>query len=90
MTSRKSVDGMKFTSKPGWDEDFTVLPLYALGQYQIDLAWASRDVLRALVGIFPGMSDDKVDRFLQLRRGPDGIDGTADDLSIRRSGASSA
>src|SRR5207249_3372685 len=40
-----------------------------------DLVWASRDVLRAL----PGMRDDLVDRFLQLRRGPDGIDGTADD-----------
>jgi hypothetical protein len=25
------------------------------------------------------MRDDFVDRFLQLRRGPDGIDGTADD-----------
>ena len=72
----------KFTSRPGWDDDFTVLPLYALGQYQIDLAWASRDVLRALSAIFPGMSDDKVDRFLQLRRGPDGIDGTADDYQF--------
>lgn len=72
----------KFTSRAGWDDDFTVLPLYALGQYQIDLAWASRDVLRALSAIFPGMSDDKVDRFLQLRRGPDGIDGTADDYQF--------
>ena len=72
----------KFTSRPGWDDDFTVLPLQALGQYQIDLAWASRDVLRALSAIFPGMSDDRVDRFLQLRRGPDGIDGTADDYQF--------
>lgn len=69
----------KFTSRAGWDEDFTVLPLSALIQYRIDLAWASRDVLRALSAILPGMSDDRVDRFLQLRRGPDGIDGTADD-----------
>lgn len=72
----------KFTAKPGWDEDFTVLPLPALGQYRIDLAWASRDVLRALSAILPGMSDDRVDRFLQLRRGPDGIDGTADDYQF--------
>ena len=72
----------KFTAKPGWDEDFTVLPLQALGQYRIDLAWASRDVLRALSAILPGMSDDKVDRFLQLRQGPDGIDGTADDYQF--------
>jgi type II secretory pathway component PulK len=72
----------KFTSKPGWDEDFTVLPLQALGQYRIDLAWASRDVLRALSAVLPGISDDRVDRFLQLRRGPDGIDGTADDYQF--------
>jgi hypothetical protein len=60
-----------FTSKPGWDEDFTVVTNCGC----IDLAWASRDVLRAL-----GIGDDRVDQFLQLRRGPDGIDGTADDL----------
>lgn len=72
----------KFTSRLGWDEDFTVLPLSALGQYRIDLAWASRDVLRALSAILPGMSDDRVDRFLQLRRGSDGIDGTADDYQF--------
>jgi hypothetical protein len=72
-----SVDELKkifgwgeFTSKPGWDDDFTIN-----SSGPIDLVWASRDVLRAL----PGMRDDLVDRFLQLRRGPDGIDGTADD-----------
>src|SRR6266571_112272 len=73
-----SVDDLKrvfgwaeFTSRPGWDEDFTIN-----SSGPIDLAWASRDVLRAL----PGMRDDSVDRFLQMRRGPDGIDGTADDV----------
>ena len=45
----------------------------------IDLAWASRDVLRAL----PGMRDDLVDRFLQLRRGQDGVDATADDTPFK-------
>ena len=76
-----SVDELKkvfgwaeFTSKPGWDEDFTVVATCG----PIDLAWASRDVLRAL----PGMGDDSVDRFLQLRRGPDGIDGTPDDFQF--------
>ncbi len=75
-----SVDELKkifgwgeFTSKPGWDDDFTIN-----SSGPIDLAWASRDVLRAL----PGMRDDLVDRFLQLRRGPDGIDGTADDATF--------
>lgn len=60
----------EFTSTPGWDEDFT---LNSGGP--IDLAWASRNVLLTL----PGLTDSMVDRFLTLRRGPDGIDGTADD-----------
>jgi hypothetical protein len=64
----------EFTSQPGWEDDFTID-----SSGPIDLAWASRDVLRAL----PGMRDDFVDRFLQLRRGPDGIDGTADDAQFK-------
>src|SRR5919106_1214234 len=74
-----SVDELKkvfgwaeFTSKPGWDEDFTIVANCG----RVDLASASRDMLRAL----PGMRDDLVDRFLQQRRGPDEIDGTADDF----------
>ena len=70
---RKVFGWTEFTSKLGWDEDFTIN-----SSGPIDLAWASRDVLRAL----PGMRDDLVDRFLQLRRGPDGIDGTADDAQF--------
>src|SRR5436305_2419333 len=76
-----SVDELKkifgcgeFTSQPGWDDAFTID-----SSGPIDLAWASRDVLRAL----PGMKDDLVDRFLQLRRGPDGVDGTADDTPFK-------
>jgi general secretion pathway protein K len=76
-----SVDELKkvcgweeFTSKPHWNEDFTVL---IGGCQQISLAWASRDVLRALQ-----IGDDKVDRFLQLRSGSDGIDGTSDDFQF--------
>jgi hypothetical protein len=76
-----SVDELKkvcgwadFTSKPGWDDDFTVQ-----GCSLIDVAYASRDVLRALLAAFGGAGDDRVDAFLQLRQGPDGIDGTADD-----------
>lgn len=79
-TPLTSVDELKkifgwgeFTSQPGWEDDFTID-----SSGPIDLAWASRDVLRAL----PGMRDDFVDRFLQLRRGPDGIDGTADDAQF--------
>jgi type II secretory pathway component PulK len=80
-----SVDELKqvcgweeFTSKPGWDQDFTVVGNCG----PIDLAWASRDVLRAL----PGLSDDGIDRFLQLRRGQDGIDGTDDDFQFVTTG----
>src|ERR1044071_2632732 len=73
-----SVDELKriagwadYTSQPGWDEDFTTI---IGGCQQIDAAYASRDVLRAL-----GIPDEFVDRFLQARRGPDALDGTADD-----------
>jgi general secretion pathway protein K len=70
----KEVFGWKeFTSKLGWDEDFTIN-----SSGPIDIIWAPRDVLRAL----PGMGDDVVDRFLDLRRGSDGIDGTADDAQF--------
>ncbi len=70
----KIVGWREFTSRLGWDDDFTIN-----SSGPIDLAWASRDVLRAL----PGMKDDLVDRFLQLRRGPDGVDGTADDTPFK-------
>ena len=64
-----------FTSQPGWDDDFTVVNVLN----KIDLQWASRDVLLAL----PGMTPEVVDRFLQLRQGPDGVDGTADDMQFK-------
>jgi hypothetical protein len=71
----KKVKGWaEFTSTPGWDEDFT---LNSSGP--VDMAWASRDVLLAL----PGMTEELADRFLQTRRGPDGIDGTEDDAQFQ-------
>lgn len=71
----KKVKGWAdFTSTPGWDEDFT---LSSSGP--VDMAWASRDVLLAL----PGMTAELADRFLQTRRGPDGIDGTEDDAQFQ-------
>lgn len=70
----KQVKGWQdFTSKPGWDQDFT---LYSSGP--VDLMWASRDVLLSL----PGFNEQLVDRFLELRRGTDGIDGTLDDADF--------
>jgi general secretion pathway protein K len=68
----KQVKGWeKFTSAADWDADFT---LYSSGP--IDLAWASRDVLRAL----PGFNDQIVDRYLEIRTGPDKLEGTQDDM----------
>jgi hypothetical protein len=80
-----SVDDLKkvcgwaeFTSKPGWDEDFTISNCGGV----LDLGWASRDMLRALVQSLGIGGDDRVDQFLQLRQGSDGIDGTADDFQF--------
>jgi general secretion pathway protein K len=71
----KKVKGWdQFTAQAGWDADLT---LNSNGP--VDLTWASRDVLLAL----PGMTDALVDHFLQVRRGPDGLDGTADDMQFR-------
>jgi hypothetical protein len=68
---KKVFGWAQFTSRLDWDDDFTIN-----SSGPIDLAWASRDVLRALTG----MKDYLFDLFLQLRRGPVGIDGTADDV----------
>ncbi len=71
----KKIKGWsQFTSVPGWDDDFT---LNSSGP--VDLTWASREVLLAL----PAMTEPLVDAFLQYRRGPDGIDGTADDANFK-------
>ena len=69
----KRVKGWEeFTSRPDWDADFTMNS----NSPQIDINWASRDVLLAL----PGFTEPLADRFLQLRRGPDDIEGTEDDV----------
>jgi general secretion pathway protein K len=71
----KKVKGWaEFTAQPGWDNDLT---LNSNGP--VDLNWASRDVLLAI----PGMTEPLVDAFLQLRRGSDGIEGTADDAQFK-------
>jgi general secretion pathway protein K len=71
----KRVKGWEeFTSRPNWDADFTLNSTDA----RIDINWASRDVLLAL----PGFTEPIADRFLQMRRGPDDIEGTEDDLKF--------
>ena len=66
----KVLGSKPLVSQPGWRDDFTLL-----SQGPVDLLAASRDVLAAL----PNIGDARADRFLQVRRGPDGIDGTKDD-----------
>jgi type II secretory pathway component PulK len=58
------------TSQPGWQDELTV---YSLGP--IDLTAASPEVLELL----PGLGHSRIQEFISMRRGPDGVDGTADD-----------
>jgi general secretion pathway protein K len=71
----KRVKGWEdFTSRQDWEADFTLNGAGA--DALIDINSASRDVLLAL----PGFTEPLADRFLQLRRGPDDIEGTEDDV----------
>src|SRR6266581_590436 len=76
---KKVAGWADFTATPGWDDDFTVNTARTGTGGGVDLQWASRDVLLAL----PGITPEIVDRFLQVRQGPDGIDGTDDDMQFR-------
>jgi len=58
-------------SQAGWQDDFTIYT----NPGQIDLQSANQRVLQSL----PNVGDSNLDNFLRIRRGPDGIDGTADD-----------
>ncbi|MDP9292240.1 MAG: general secretion pathway protein GspK, partial [Verrucomicrobiota bacterium] len=65
------VHGSKpLVSQPDWRNYFTLL-----SQGPIDLTSAPVEVLRAV----PGIGDARAARFLQIRQGPDGKDGTKDD-----------
>jgi hypothetical protein len=57
-------------SQENWQANFTI---YSQGP--IDLQYASFEVLSVL----PGIGEPQAKRFLTVRRGPDGIDGTPDD-----------
>jgi type II secretory pathway component PulK len=61
-------------SIPGWEDDLTI---YSQGQ--LDLLTAPRALLAAL----PNVGEARAERFLQVRRGPDGIDGTKDDHQFK-------
>jgi type II secretory pathway component PulK len=77
----KQIRGWEdFASSANWDEDFTLFTMTQGGAQNaptpIDINSASRDVLLAL----PGFTEPVVDRLLEMRRGPDGIEGTEDDV----------
>ena len=71
----------EFCAQPEWDADLTV---NSTGP--VDLAWAPRDLLVSL----PGINEQVVEQFLQLRAGPDGIDGTEDDAPFKNGTVSSS
>jgi hypothetical protein len=62
------------TSQPGWQDELTI---YSQGP--IDLTSADEEVLALL----PGLGDARIQAFLKLRRGPDGLDGTPDDATFK-------
>jgi general secretion pathway protein K len=59
---------------PGWKEQLTI---DSLGP--VDLSSADEAILRLL----PGLSEGRIARFLSLRRGRDGLDGTQDDYQFK-------
>jgi type II secretory pathway component PulK len=61
------------TSQAGWENDLTI---YSQGP--IDLSSASIEILRLL----PGLSETRVQQFVQYRQGEDGRDGTEDDIQF--------
>jgi hypothetical protein len=65
-------------SQGGWQDDFTIYTNPGL----IDLQSATRRILECL----PGVGAPNVTRFLQIRQGPDGLDGTADDHHFASAG----
>jgi hypothetical protein len=62
-------------SQAGWQDDFTIYT----SPGQIDLQSASRLILESL----PGVGDAATNRFLEIRQGPDHVDGTADDYIFK-------
>ena len=71
----KRVRGWEeFTTRPDWDADFTLNSPDA----KIDINSASRDVIVAL----PGVTEPLADRLIAMRRGPDEIEGTEDDVKL--------
>lgn len=63
------------TRTDGWKEALTI---YSQGP--IDLTAAEPDLLR----LIPGLGEAQIQRFVQFRRGRDGVDGTLDDPEFKK------
>jgi general secretion pathway protein K len=75
LDEMEGVAGMEpLMRSPSWKDELTI---YSQGP--IDLSAADEATLRLL----PGMSEARIARFLQIRRGPDGVDGTKDDYQFK-------
>ncbi len=70
---RRVVGSEALTRQTGWENGFTLW-----SQGPIDLKWADE----TLIGSLPGVGIDRARAFVQQRRGPDKLDGTADDYPI--------
>jgi hypothetical protein len=64
-------------SQPDWKDDLTI---FSLGP--IDLSAAPARILN----LIPGIGETRIERFVKYRQGPDGIDGTADDVEFATEG----
>jgi type II secretory pathway component PulK len=62
------------TRTEGWKNDLTIL-----SQGPIDLTAAEPEILR----LIPGLAEAQIQRFVQFRRGRDGVDGTIDDPEFK-------
>lgn len=78
LISLDEIPGIKgsepLVNTPGWRDDLTVN-----SNGGIDLLAATADILRLL----PGFSEPRIQRLIQLRQGPDGIEGTRDDYQFK-------
>jgi hypothetical protein len=60
-------------NQPGWKDDLTIF-----SRGPIDLSAAPARILK----LIPGIGETRIDSFVKYRQGPDGIDGTADDVEF--------
>ncbi len=66
----KVAESLPLVSQPGWENDLTIF-----SQGPIDLGSADIETLR----LVPGLSETRIQQFVQYRQGEDGLDGTEDD-----------